>query len=447
MNGYGIVLGGGGAKGGYEVGVWKALKELGIHIKAVAGTSVGALNGAMMVQNDYDAAYKLWTSINIEDVIKVEKEIAAADENRNKRAMLMNTIKNAIMSRGLDVTPLKVMLQQLIDEEKIRKSEVEFGMVTFSLTDFKPLKLFKEDIPEGQMVDYLLASSCFPAFKTQEIDSKKFIDGGVYDNIPVSLMIEKNIKDIIVVDISGIGLVRRIDSKGLNITYIKNSIDLGGTLSFNSEKSNQNIEIGYLDTLRVFGKLKGSRYYIMPSEDYSTSKDIYVRSIGIDDFKNMYDFLGLEWDGKSRVNKRIVLDKVMRTLKKYSNGNLSGDTVIPAMAEIAAEQIGIDRARVYSLNELIELIIEEYKKMAADKDFQEYIKGLSTMIFSRSQAEFDIEVKRALMEGKFLIFYNPDINEKDDKVKRFRRFIAMTFPRISISNMFIAHVLSKQSAL
>ena len=57
MDGYGLVLGGGGARGSYEIGVWKALKELGIPIIGVAGTSVGALNGAIIVQNEYEKAF------------------------------------------------------------------------------------------------------------------------------------------------------------------------------------------------------------------------------------------------------------------------------------------------------------------------------------------------------------------------------------------------------
>ena len=69
MKEYGIVLAGGGAKGGYEIGVWKALKELEIPMKAIAGTSVGALNGAIMVQGDYDAACDLWSNMQIQDVL------------------------------------------------------------------------------------------------------------------------------------------------------------------------------------------------------------------------------------------------------------------------------------------------------------------------------------------------------------------------------------------
>ena len=61
---YGIVLEGGGAKGAYQVGAWAALLEAGIKIKGIAGTSVGALNGALMCMDDLREAEKLWDNIS-----------------------------------------------------------------------------------------------------------------------------------------------------------------------------------------------------------------------------------------------------------------------------------------------------------------------------------------------------------------------------------------------
>ena len=45
---YGLVLDGGGARGAYQIGAWKALTEAGVKVSAVAGTSVGAQGGADM---------------------------------------------------------------------------------------------------------------------------------------------------------------------------------------------------------------------------------------------------------------------------------------------------------------------------------------------------------------------------------------------------------------
>ena len=57
---FGLVLAGGGTKGAYEVGVWKALKELNINITAIAGTSIGALNAALILQDDFEKIFYVW---------------------------------------------------------------------------------------------------------------------------------------------------------------------------------------------------------------------------------------------------------------------------------------------------------------------------------------------------------------------------------------------------
>lgn len=62
----GLVLAGGGGKGAYEVGVWRALDEYGItpNIGGVAGTSVGSLNAAMFAQGSCEDAARIWSTIS-----------------------------------------------------------------------------------------------------------------------------------------------------------------------------------------------------------------------------------------------------------------------------------------------------------------------------------------------------------------------------------------------
>jgi NTE family protein len=71
------------------------------------------------------------------------------------------------------------------------------------------------------------------------------------------------------------------------------------------------------------------------------------------------------------------------------------------------------------------------------------MKGVKRLILSHNQLEFDREAKMTLIEGKFLLSYDPYIGENDDRLKRFRRFVAMAFPKISIANMFISLILMK----
>ena len=71
---YAIALEGGGAKGAYEVGVWRALDEVDVRFDAVAGTSVGALNGAMMVMGELEQALRLWENIRFSQVFDADDE-------------------------------------------------------------------------------------------------------------------------------------------------------------------------------------------------------------------------------------------------------------------------------------------------------------------------------------------------------------------------------------
>lgn len=446
MNGYGIALGGGGARGGYEIGVWKALKELEIPIEAISGTSVGALNGAIIIQDDFNTAYDLWTSVTIEKIINIESAISSIGENRKTPLETFRLIRESIKSRGLDVTPLKQLLHQVVDEKKIKESPIDFGIVTFSVSKLRPEKLFKNDISEGRLVDYLLASSCFPIFKPYVIGDARYIDGGVYDNIPASMLIEKGIDNIIMVDISGPGRVRSIDKNKVNVVHIKNSEDLGGILEFDGERSRVNIEVGYYDTLKAFGRLQGSKYYFVPHESSRISCTKHTHTMNREDLKTFYHFYGLEPEKNLTPQSRFISYRIIKTIKSYVNGELNEKTAIPAMAEICAEQLGLDRRRIYTLDQLIDRIMEEYECVKCETAFVRYINTVDRLALNLKSTENSIDIGKISIDRRFQVFYNPYLNSGGKRLKQLRRLVAAAFPKIAVSNMFIGLMLSKSSA-
>lgn len=436
MKGYGLVLGGGGAKGSYEIGVWKALRELEIPIIAVAGTSVGALNGAIIVQDDYNKAFDLWTNISVETVIKLNEKISKLDR-KDRVDEIAKIIRAAIHSGGLDITPLKQLLEANIDEEKIRKSKVEFGFVTFSMTDFKPVIIFKENVPKGKMVDYLLASAALPVFQPLEIDGVRFLDGAFYDNLPISLMIEKSVYDVISVDVSGVGLVKKVRDKNLNIKQIKNSESLGHTLEFSVELVKRNIEVGYYDTMKAFNRYKGKNYYFA---DMRSNIKFDLTQI-----KLVYNYLGIDWDKRWIPQNKYLIYKLIRNIKKYSGSkrikNYS-EFIAPA-AEITAEIMEIDRIMHYSLEELIRIIIDQYKSKKVDIAFSDFSKYIYENILMADEDSINEKIKKVIYESKFAIIYNIDINDLSEKAVLYRRFLALTFPKLCIANIFIALIDSQ----
>lgn len=269
---YGLVLAGGGTKGAFQIGVWKALCEMGVNVKAIAGASIGALNGALFLQDDFNSTVKLYENIKISNIMKVEG--VNADKNIFDLSNLFNLAADYTKQKGIDNTPLRKMIEQYIDMDKIYNSDIDFGLVTYSVKNRTPLQKFKNEIPKEQMIEYLLASSCFPIFKPQTIDGEEYFDGGLYDNIPSNMLIEKGYKNIIIADIAGIGFSKKSVNKDVYVKVISPSEDLGGTFEFNHERIINNIKLGYLDTMRSFNKLQGHIYYFKP-EEFSKMLEVF----------------------------------------------------------------------------------------------------------------------------------------------------------------------------
>ena len=261
---YGLVLAGGGTKGAYQVGVWKALQELGINVKAIVGASIGALNGALFLQDEFNSTVKMYENIKLDNIMKVK----GVDSNKNifDLSNIFNLAADYTKQKGIDNTPLRNMIRQYIDMDKVYNSDIDFGLVTYSVKNRTPLQKFKNEIPKEQMEDYLLASSCFPIFKPQVIDGEEYFDGGLYDNSPSNMLIAKGYKNIIIADIEGIGFSKKTVSKDVYVKVLSPSEELGGTFEFNHERIVNNIKLGYLDTMRSFNKLQGHIFYFKPEE-------------------------------------------------------------------------------------------------------------------------------------------------------------------------------------
>ena len=66
----------------------------------------------------------------------------------------------------------------------------------------KPVELFVDDMPEGSMIDYIMASARFPGLNRQGPDDSQYLDGGVYDNAPLGILRRHGYHRLIVIDIS-----------------------------------------------------------------------------------------------------------------------------------------------------------------------------------------------------------------------------------------------------
>lgn len=128
------------------------------------------------------------------------------------------------------------MIEKEIDIDKIYSSNIEFGLVSYSIKSKKALEVFKEDIPKKDFIDYLLASSCFPIYKAQKIKDEVYVDGFFHDNMPINMLIKKGYKNIIAIDIGSVNANKRLIDKNTYVKVVKASENLGGTFEFNKEK-------------------------------------------------------------------------------------------------------------------------------------------------------------------------------------------------------------------
>ena len=267
---YGIVLEGGGAKGAYQIGAWKALREAGVRIKGIAGASVGSLNGALICMDDLEKAEDIWKNIEYSRVMDVSDETIKALKKKDFKALNMQEILNSgfqfIKDGGFDVTPLKNLIAEVVgDESRIRESDRELFAVTYSVSEHKELAVDVKSGEEGSVKDMLLASAYFLAFKNEKLGGKRYRDGGGFNNVPLGVLLDKGYEDIIVIRIYGWGFDSEKVTKipdGANVYHIAPRQDLGVILEFDKKQSRKNMTLGYYDAKRFLYGLAGRIYYI-----------------------------------------------------------------------------------------------------------------------------------------------------------------------------------------
>ncbi len=264
---YGLVLAGGGGKGAYQIGAWKALREMRISFDAIAGVSIGSINGALIAAGDMKKAIDFWHNVSVKKGIKIETELADPENlfsKKNWSVLFRELLKNG----GFDASPAADYIRAYVDEDKVRKKKIPLGIVTVHLSqNATPLEIFVEDIPQGELVDYLLASSNIPLANNIGPEGERFLDGGVYDNTPVMTLKKRGYNKLIVIDISNIkGVAHNLNFNNSQVVYIRpyDLEDLGPSFDFSGPMIDRRIQLGYLDTRKAFGHLSGNIYYFTP---------------------------------------------------------------------------------------------------------------------------------------------------------------------------------------
>lgn len=343
-----LVLAGGGAKGAYQMGVWKALRRLNIKFDIVTGTSIGALNGALIVQDTYFRGMRLWRTTNFYKLFGPELL-----EMKDLKKAIKFYSKNFVKQDGIDLASYEKFIRRWLDVDKIYNSKVDYGVVTYNLSNRKPHFATKKKTKKDKLYDYIVAStSCFPAFDMKEIDGDKFIDGGYYDNLPINLAVDMGATEVIAVELDSLGIRRSVKDKDVKVTYIRPSCDLGSFLVFDKKLIKRNMRIGYNDTMKVFGKLEGEKY-TFKKNDLAKNYKKYG-----DDFAYIAKrMIGL--NSKRTINQLTSITFYKRLIKSSFNDQKSMNKAIELLGDIYE----VPNYKVYDIsmfNHILKMKFENY---------------------------------------------------------------------------------------
>lgn len=365
MKPYGLILAGGGAKGAYQIGAWKAMRELNIEFEAIAGVSIGAINGALIAGSDFDDALELWSNVEVSSGINMSTELKDPN-NLFSFSNFPQIIHEIVRKGGVDVNPARELIGKYVNEDAVRKSKIPLGIVTFDLSEFKPVELFVEDMPKGELLDYLMASARVPGLSKQGPSKGNYLDGGIYDNAPIGILRKRGINRLIVVDISNIkGIGHKQDFSCADIIYIRpfDAKELGESFEFDRKMTEKRIDMGYLDTKKAFGYLSGQYYYFLPREFKSICSHYGY------DAENELESLALEY-GLPRITvytERQFLRALKALINEKSKAVFTDDD-----KKESDEKTQEDGQEPYLLKKLQETSQEFIKKFAVRNKLKKY---------------------------------------------------------------------------
>ena len=243
-----LLLGGGGAKGAFQIGAWQALAEAGVlsDVKAVAGCSVGALNAVLFAIGDPEYAKNIW------------QQIVPAD-------LLARGSEGAFFSRE----GLIRMINQL-PLERISTSGIRVSVSVHDTAENQPIFFELNGLSRDAIRTLLLASSAIPhIYAPERYLGREFMDGSVTPegDLCIEPVYTQGHREILMISMKPQLTLYGGASAGngnlaekypdCNFTLIKPLRTLGnlltGTLNFTQDRITANMEQGYRDAKSQIG--------------------------------------------------------------------------------------------------------------------------------------------------------------------------------------------------
>ncbi len=287
-----LVLEGGGVKCAYQYGVLMQLEESGLlpDFGGVSGTSFGALNAALYISGGVERLAGFWERISPTVMFhepKLEKladRIYAGEKVLDLPTVLfvLSQWRNSSKKHREVSDQYREVVMDNVDEAAIRASDMDFGLVTVEIPGLNDIlnmttrelmgnylkaknvpgafgikvkELTVEDIDFGMLPLFVAASANYAAFNPLKIGDTYFIDGGIYDNIPIAMMERRGYSKFLCIRTNCPAPKKRW-SNAAEVTYITPSEELGSCALFSRDNIRSLIALGRSDALSQLDALK-----------------------------------------------------------------------------------------------------------------------------------------------------------------------------------------------
>ena len=301
MKKLGLVLEGGGAKCAYQNGVLAVLEAAGYKFDGIAGTSYGAVNGALYLEGKSKRLDEFWSNLSGGKMFNDDKFDEILNDFYHKNNLVsfdkINFFKSGLHDTSKLLNSLtdgyRKVIYDNVNEDAIRKNKCEFYLVTCKMTQTKnlileglkkilnplsividmfkpdypgrfyqnmqmtPIEISKDEIKKGLIADYVIASASNPPFKPMEIDGDKYFDGGAYANCPYETLKKKGYKDLVIIRTN----VGEIVDEELNLQVIAPKESLGSCALFATDNIKDLRRRGLMDGIEFVDKIKGDNFF------------------------------------------------------------------------------------------------------------------------------------------------------------------------------------------
>ncbi|MCL6591951.1 MAG: patatin-like phospholipase family protein [Firmicutes bacterium] len=276
MNQLGLVLAGGGGKGAYQIGVWKALRRFGIdkNVAVISGNSVGGLNAALFMAGAYETAERIWLNIEPGQILhpvpaQLIKAVVACTLSRISPIVLSSVLPSLLADGIFSRDGLLEIIDSEVDLFGVSNSRLVGYVSCCPINNLSSVEYIRLNGLDPELIKkYLLATSAIPGiFPVETINNITYCDGGTrgyiyqkgskegFDNVPLLPLYNEGCNFGIIVHLSATSIIQKDRFPDMEILEIFPSESLGGlmngTLDFSAEGAKRRMRIGYEDTIRV----------------------------------------------------------------------------------------------------------------------------------------------------------------------------------------------------